>query len=76
MELPSSLFRTGQRVRLILSGTTGTIKVTHTLIPGYYDVHLDGATTRRVVFETDIEAIDADKDEAGSRARASSPACL
>ena len=53
-----SLFWTGQRVRMIRSGSTGTINVTYTLIPGYYDVHLDGTTSCRVVFETDIEALD------------------
>jgi hypothetical protein len=48
---------------MIRSNTTGTIEVTHLLIPGYYDVHLDGAPSCRVVFEADIEALDAAGDQ-------------
>jgi hypothetical protein len=57
MTVPNNSFQIGQRVWIRTRGATGTIRVTHPLLPGYYDVQLDNTPTRRVVFETELEAV-------------------
>ena len=58
MLVEAAVFHTGQRVRIVSSDSTATIKATFPLVAGYYDVCLDGATTRRIVFETELEALE------------------
>jgi hypothetical protein len=66
MVVDETTFRIGQRVRIISSGSTATIKAMFTLVPGYYDVRLDGAASGRIAFETELEVLDMAEDRAGS----------
>ena len=51
-------FRVGQRVRIISSGTTATIKAAFTLVPGYYYVRFDDSRNHRIAFETELEVLE------------------
>ncbi|HEU5099965.1 MAG TPA: hypothetical protein VFU22_13145 [Roseiflexaceae bacterium] len=63
MVFEEAIFHTGQRVRIISSDSIATIKAAFTLVAGYYDVCPDGDTTRRIVFETELEALDLVEDD-------------
>jgi len=65
MVVDETRFRIGQRVRIMSSGSTATIKATFTMVRGYYDVHLDGTTSRRIAFETELEVLDVAEDGVG-----------
>lgn len=65
MVVDQATFQIGQRVRIISSGSTATIKATFTLVQGYYDVCLDGISTHHIAFEEDIEMLDPAEDGAG-----------
>ena len=64
MVIEKTTFRIGQRVRIISSGNTATIKKTFALVRGYYDVRLDGAASPRIAFETELEVLDLSEDAA------------
>jgi hypothetical protein len=65
MVVDQATFQIGQRVRIISSGSTATIKAAFMLVSGYYDVCLDGIATHCIAFEADLEILDPAEDGVG-----------